>query len=233
VEPFVSSAQSRSAHAGLPVTKPYTHQDLSDQFDSDLIWRRKELSDMKAAVRRADTVSKLVLLRALTTIVYAHWEGYVRVCANAYFEHLMLRKLQYASLERQIYVNSFLVRLDRMSKTRLSVEERCQFVNDILNGGEARFGWMQPDLIDTRSNLSADVIKDICLICGIDGSYFEDKRFFIDVLMLKRRNAVAHGQIEYINEVDMDDLVVDALALMQQFRSLLENKIYMKTYLAA
>jgi RiboL-PSP-HEPN len=115
---------------------------------------------MKAAIKKADAASKSVLLRALITMSYAHWEGYVRICANAYFEHLTLRNLQYSALERQIYVNSFLVRLDRMNKTRLGIEERCKLVNDILDGAGARFGSMQPDLIDTRSNLSADAIKE-------------------------------------------------------------------------
>jgi hypothetical protein len=188
---------------------------------------------MKAAIRKADDASKSVFLRALITMGYAHWEGYVRVCANAYFEHLMLRKLQYRELERQIYVNSFLVRLDTMNKARLGIEGRCKLVNDILDGAEARFGYIQPDLIDTRSNLSADAIKDICLICGVDGTYFEDKRPFIDIIVLRRRNAIAHGQQEYISEADIDSFVAETLALMQHFRTLLENKVYMKTYLAA
>jgi RiboL-PSP-HEPN len=215
------------------MSKLYTVQELSDRFDSDLIWRRKELSDMKAAIERADAASKSVLLRALITMCYAHWEGYVRVCANAYFDHLAVRKLKYSELERQIYVNSFLVRLDAMNKTRLGIEARCQLVNDILDGMGSRFGYINPDLIDTRSNLSADVIRDVCAICGVDGTHFEDKRPFIDVIVLKRRNAIAHGQQEFINETDIDDLVADALALMQHFRSLLENKVYMKAYMAA
>ncbi len=215
------------------MSKPYTQQELSDQFDSDLIWRRKELSDMKAAIKKADAASKSVLLRALITMSYAHWEGYVRVCANAYFEHLMLRKLQYSALERQIYINSFLVRLDTLNKTRLGIEACCKLMNDILDGTGARFGYINPDLIDTRSNLSADAIKDICLICGVDGTYFEGRRPFIDVIVLRRRNAIAHGQQEYISEADIDGLVADTLALMQHFRNLLENKVYMKTYLAA
>jgi hypothetical protein len=215
------------------MSKPYTQEELSDQFESDLIWRRKELSDMKAAIKKADAASKSVLLRALITMVYAHWEGYVRVCANAYFEYLMLRKLQYSALERQIYVNSFLTRLGAMNKTNLAVESRCKLINDILDGTGARFGYIQPDLIDTRSNLSTDVIRDICLICGVDGAHFEGRRTFIDIIVLKRRNAIAHGQQEYIREADIDDLVADTLALMQHFCSLLENKVYMKTYLAA
>jgi hypothetical protein len=213
--------------------KPYTEQDLSDQFDDDLIWRRRELSDMKAAIRAADIASKPVLLRSLITMCYAHWEGYVRSCATNYFEHLSLRKLQYAALERQLYVNSFLLRLDALHRTRLNLTARCRLVNDILDGLENRFGYLNPDLIDTKSNLSADVIKDICLICGVDGNHFEDRRPFIDVIVLRRRNAIAHGKQEYIREADIDDLVAGTLALMQHFRSLLENKIYMRTYRAA
>lgn len=215
------------------MSKPYTQEQLSDQFDSDLIWRRKELSDMKAAIKRADGASKSVLLRALITMCYAHWEGYVRACANAYFEHLTLRKLQYSQLERQIYVNGFLVRLDAMYNTRHGIEARCKLVNDILDGAGARFGYINPDLIDTKSNLSADVIKDICIICGVDGAHFEDRRNFIDRIVLRRRNAIAHGQQEYISEADIDELVAQTLALMTHFSSLLENKVYMKTYLAA
>jgi hypothetical protein len=215
------------------MSKPYTEQNLSDQFDDDLIWRRKELSDMKAAIKAADATSKSVLLRSLITMCYAHWEGYVRTCANKYFEHLTLRKLQYSALERQVYVNSFLIRLDALHKTRVSIEERCKLMNDILDGATGRFGYVHPDLIDTKSNLSADTIKDICLICGVDGAHFEDKRPFIDVIVLKRRNAIAHGQQEYIGEPDIDDLVADTLALMEHFRSLLENKVYMKAYRAA
>lgn len=215
------------------MSKPYTEQDLSDQFDADLIWRRKELSDMKAAIKAADAASKSVLLRALITMCYAHWEGYVRTCANKYFEHLAMRKMQYLAFERQMYVNNFLVRLDALHRSRFSIEARSKLVNEILDGTGGRFGYVHPDLIDTKSNLSTDTMKDICLICSVDGNHFEDRRSFIDVIVLKRRNAIAHGQQEFINEADIDNLVAETLALMHHFRGLLENKVYMKAYLAA
>jgi hypothetical protein len=40
------------------MSKPYTEQNLSDILDADLIWRRKELSDMKAAIKASDPHSK-------------------------------------------------------------------------------------------------------------------------------------------------------------------------------
>lgn len=215
------------------MSKPYSESDLSDIFDSDLIWRRKELSDLKAALRTADAAAKPALLRAIVTMSYAHWEGYVRTCANRYFEHLTLRKKPFADFERQIYVNSFLGRLDALYQSRTSIEGRCKIVNDILDGSNGRFSYLNPDLIDTKSNLNTDVTRDICIVCGIDSIQFESKRAFIDVLLLKRRNAIAHGQQSFIDADEVDDLVADILSLMGVFRTLLENKVYTKAYAAA
>ncbi len=214
------------------MSKPYTESDLSAIFDADLIWRRKELSDMKAAVRCADTTAKPALLRAITAMSYAHWEGYVRTCATRYFEFLTLRRKPFVELERQIYVNAFMARLDALHQSRASIEQRCKLVTDILDGQHNRFSYVNKDLIDTRSNLNSEVIKDICLICGVDPEHFCQRRLFIDIVVLKRRNAIAHGQEEYVGEGEVDDLVANILALMGAFRNLLENKIYTKSYAA-
>jgi RiboL-PSP-HEPN len=214
------------------MSKPYTEQDLSNLFDEDLIWRRRELSDIKAAVKAADFAAKPALLRAAIAMSYAHWEGYVRLCANRYFEFLTLRRMPYSVLERQYYVNSFLLRLDALFKNRLNLETRCALVNEILDGANGTFRYIQPTLIDTKSNLTTDVVKEICLICSVDPSHFEAKRIFIDQLIVKRRNAIAHGQQEFIQEDEVDDLVADLSGLMQHFRALLENKIYLKQYAA-
>ncbi|MCG7946695.1 MAG: MAE_28990/MAE_18760 family HEPN-like nuclease [Candidatus Thiodiazotropha taylori] len=214
------------------MSKPYTEQDLSDIFDSDLVWRRKELSDMKSAIYDADSISRHALLRALVAMSYAHWEGYVRTCATRYFEHLTLRKKFFSDYERQIYVNSMLCRLDSLYQSRTSIKDRCTLINDILDGIGRRFTYINQDLVDTRSNLNTDVVKDICLICGVDSSHFEDKRTFIDLLLLKRRNAIAHGQQEYIRVEEIDDFIANVLSIMSAFRNLLENKVYTKAYAA-
>ncbi|HUP82068.1 MAG TPA: MAE_28990/MAE_18760 family HEPN-like nuclease, partial [Pirellula sp.] len=161
------------------MSKPYTETDFSTIIDSDLTWRRKELSDLKTAVKGADEYSRPVLLRAIITMSYAHWEGYVRTCANRYFEHLTLRKKRFTDFERQIYVNSVLGKLDALHRGDFSVKERCKLVNDILDGGNGRFSYVNPDLVDTRANLNTDVVNDICMICGVDSGHFEQNRPFL------------------------------------------------------
>jgi hypothetical protein len=214
------------------MSKPYQEADLSDILDEDLVWRRKELSDIKAAIKKADIAARPAFLRAVLAMGYAHWEGYVRTCANRYFEFLVLRKMAFVELERQIYVNSVLVRLDALSAGKVGIEARCKLVNDILDGTAGVFARLNPTLVDTRSNLSTDAIKDICIVCAVDSAYFESKRTFIDTLLLKRRNAIAHGQLTFIDQDEIDGLIAEVLGLMSSFRNLLENKVYLRTYAA-
>ena len=91
-----------------------------------------------------------------------------------------------------------------------------------------RFSYLNPDLIDTGSNLNADVIKNICIVCGVDSLHFEGERVFLDTILLKRRNAIAHGQLEFIQADEVDGLIEKLLAIMNAFRALLENKVYTK-----
>ncbi|MGL4844126.1 MAG: MAE_28990/MAE_18760 family HEPN-like nuclease [Aeromonas veronii] len=214
------------------MSKPFTEDDLSSFFNSELTWRRKELSDLKSAIRNADKHAQSVLLKSIVSMSYAHWEGYIKACANKYFEHLCIRRKSYFEFEQQIYINSFLIRLDALHKSRLNIKDRCKLVTDILDGRNSRFSYINPDLIDTKSNLNSEVMSEICLVCGIDPKHFIDNKTFIDVILLKRRNAIAHGQQESIDARDVDYLISESLSLMETFKGLLENKVYTKSYSA-
>lgn len=214
------------------MSKPYTAEDLTAIFDAEMTWRRKELSDLKAAIRSADGFSRPPLIKAVIAMSYAHWEGYVRTCATRYFEHLTLRKRPFMELERQIYVNSMLSRVEALHHGRVSLKERCKLVNDILDGGSGRFAYLNPDLIDTHSNLNTGVVCDICTICGVDSKHFEDNSSFLDLILLRRRNAIAHGEQDCVDAFDVNVFVANVLSLMAAFRNLLENKIYLKAYVA-
>ena len=102
----------------LPMTKPFSEFDLSDQLVSDRTWRIREISDLQSAVNKADPIGRRVLLRASVAICYAHWEGYVRFAARKYLEHIALRKIPFKDLDRQFLRNYFLPRLGASSSKR-------------------------------------------------------------------------------------------------------------------
>ena len=215
------------------LSKPYTEDELSSQLESELNWRRRELSDLKLAISKADVAARPVLLRALVAMAYAHWEGFVRTGASKYFMHLTLKKRRYTDLDLQFYKNSFLARLDAFFRSRISTKESCRFIALILDSQELRFSFINSQLVDTKSNLSTEVIKDLCLVCSFESQFFEDNRFFIDVSLLKKRNAIAHGQDDGIETNEVDAYVDTALSLMEHFKALIENKVYTKAYLRA
>lgn len=191
------------------------------------------MSDLKSAIRSADSIAKRVLLRSLVTMSYAHWEGYARASATKYFTHIAIKKRSFRELERQFYTNYFLVRLDAFYRSKSSTKEACAFIASILDSQECRFAYINSQLIDTKSNLNTDVIKDLCIVCGFDGSFFEGNRFFIDATLLKKRNAIAHGQDDGIDECDVDEFVDKTLSLLEQFKTLIENKVYTRGYLVS
>jgi hypothetical protein len=173
-----------------------------------------------------------VLLRALITICYAHWEGYIRFAARKYLEHVALRKFQYDELDRQFLRNYFLPRLAALSNSKTSVAERCALVDDVLNSFDRRFTRVNDDLINTKANLNSDVFADICLVCGIATEPFADKSTFLDVVLLKRRNEIAHGEDTFVAVEDLDEITNETVALMRGFGDLLENRVYLGEYKA-
>jgi hypothetical protein len=212
------------------VSKPYSDADFSAQITADRSWRLKEISDLKTACTKADPNLSRVLLRALVTICYAHWEGYVRFAARKYLEHVALRKFQYKDLDRQFLRNYFLPRLAALSTSKTSLAERCALVDEVLNSSERRFSRVNEDLVNTKANLNFEVFTDICLVCSVLAPTFADKATFIDVLLLKRRNAIAHGEDTYIEIGDLNELTNETITIMRSFGDALENHVFLREY---
>ncbi|MGY3585798.1 hypothetical protein ACVIGB_005145 [Bradyrhizobium sp. USDA 4341] len=157
----------------------------------------------------------------------------MRLTARKYLEHIALRRFQYGELDRQFFRNYFLPRLAALSTSRTSISERCNLVDEILNASNRRFSKVNEDLINTKANLNHDVLIDICLVCGIPTELFADHKTFLDIVLLKRRNEIAHGEDTLVSINDLDELTTKTIALMRSFGDLLENRIYLKEYRAA
>lgn len=214
------------------MSKAYTEDDFYFQLNQDFNWRLKEISSLKTSIIRSSTVDKPVLLRSIVTIIYAHWEGHVKFCANKYFEHITLKKLPFENLSKQIYRNYFLPRLAEVANSNMSVFQKCDLIDLIIDSLDKRFSRINQNLIDTGSNLNISVLQKICLICDVDFKSFADDEDFIDRIILKRRNSIAHGEETYIDVDELDEIAAKSIDLMRRFRDELQNNVALQKYLS-
>lgn len=212
------------------MSKPFSDEDLAFQLSRDLTWRIKEISDLKSAVLLSDAIARPALLRALVTVAYAHWEGHVKFSAQKYLTHVALRKIAYASLTRQFLRNDFLPKLATIGQK--SVKDRGDLIDDILDGGDRRFVYVNDNLINTKSNLNFEVLCDICRVCGTNPDIFADHENFIDVILLKRRNSIAHGEETFVGVEDLNPLTEQTIGLMRTFSNDLQSKAHLGHYRA-
>jgi len=75
-------------------------EELNDQLSSELAWRKKELSVIKSLIDTGSfsTSKKTALLRSGVTILYAHWEGFIKQAASIYLEFVSMQRLPYDKL---------------------------------------------------------------------------------------------------------------------------------------
>lgn len=209
---------------------PATADALADLLNADRTWRIRELSDLSTAIKNADEAGRPVLMRALVAITYAHWEGYVKSAAQQYLEFVARRKFYFRQLDRQHVKNYFMPRLDSLSQSRHSFAMKCKIIEDILNSADTQFKRVHPDLIRT-DNLNSQVMESICEVCGVDPQPYLDKAEYIDDKLLKRRNAIAHGEDILVPVEDLKSITDPAIELMRRFGNDIENALVLKKYL--
>ena len=109
-----------------------------------------------------------------------------------------------------------------------------QVVDFIVHNLDERFRLPNIQLVDTESNLSTGVLKNILMCIGQPEAWseFEDKQRTIDVALLATRNEIAHTGRTDREEVPLEELLRDVLDLLERFKTLLENSAATKKYLA-
>jgi len=216
----------------LAKSKFLSLEDFSISLDQELIWRRKEISDLRQAIRDCASTSQNSLIRAFVPLSYAHWEGFVISVAKMYFSFITTRRLKYSELEKHFMRLTFLKRLDALSQSKSSLDGKLKLLLEIDRARELRFSSVSPDIIDSGSNLNTDQTRQICTVCGISADFLSGHEDFLDVELLKRRNQIAHGEWATIGADQVDSLSDGVLDLMTMFRNEIENAIVGETYRA-
>lgn len=207
-----------------------TLEQLSDKLASELAWRKKELSALKALIdlKSFSRGKQNALLRSGITMLYAHWEGFIKVAANSYLEFVAMQNLPYNKLSNNFVALAMKDKLDQASQTNKATiysEVADFFLNKLTERSIIKY----ENRIAT-SNLSSSVFKEIVCLLGLDYDFFESKEVLIDERLIKKRNMIAHGNYLDIDEQQYDELHSQIVAIMDIFRNKIDNCASTKQY---
>lgn len=201
-----------------------TKDELLQKIDDDLIWRRRELSSFRAAIQDTGPLPgrRSSLLRAGVALLYAHWEGFVKRCGAYYLEFVANQGKKASELQVNFIAVKFKSRLTEANKSN-KPSASAELVEFFCTRLDDRLRIPHRGIIDTKSNLSSSVLREIVWILGLDMSPYETKCHLIDSSLLDRRNHIAHGDVLDIGLEDYLTLHDEVMFLIDTFRTQLQN----------
>ncbi|GBF81494.1 MAE_28990/MAE_18760 family HEPN-like nuclease [Aphanothece sacrum] len=205
--------------------KRQTAEQLSDRLSDDLIWRKKELSELKSLVENKGFSPQKhnLLTRSGICILYSHWEGFVKLAANSYLEYVRLKKLRYEQLSSNflsLAMKDKLKEAKETNKASLYIPVCDFFLVELHNKSS-----LPKEAISTASNLSSEVFKEITYILGLDFSLYSTKSKLIDEKLLKNRNEIAHGNYLMIDTEEYIELHTEVIGMLDTFKTQIENAV--------
>lgn len=207
-------------------------EELNSSLSTDLAWRKKELTTIYLQIQKEkrDHI-KEAFIRMAVPMLYAHWEGYIKNSSSWYLQLVSRQKEKYSAL-----TSNFLAIACRGTIKEVSMSNQTylhsQLVDFLLYNTEEKAVIPYKGIIETESNLSSRVLKNILFTIGISNDGFWAKKSLeIDGKLLNNRNKIVHGERNNVpleSYLDLHILVIDSLS---HIKSTIENAAATKHYL--
>jgi hypothetical protein len=212
-----------------------TTDDLQDFLDEALSWRRVEMHALKGAVSAATaagagTPLARAMSRAGITLLYAHWEGYVREACKAYLSFVAKRRIRSSELNDGLLL-TMLAALHRRMES--GDDDARETMIELVRSGGAPRARLPRDVVNTRSNLRHSVVEEVLSGVGLDSARFQTKAHLIDKSLCDSRNSIAHGRELFPSASDFEDLHSEVLRMMEDVRDHILSEARSSGYLVA
>lgn len=209
-----------------------TVDQLFDRIAEDQSWRKKEVSIFAAQAAGSRGAVQAALLRPMVAILYAHWEGFIKNSVHYYMLYLSSLNRPLNELRHEIAAVCMRNRIRAASPAQKIGPhiEVIRFLRD--KGSEPANIPIRKDEIDTESNLSSSVLKDLLTSIGCSYSAYERYGDLIDDQLVSSRNKIAHGENYYIEMAEWEDLRQAIFSIMDDIAFQIVEAAEKKSYLA-
>ena len=204
---------------------------LQDLLDKDMAWRRKELIDIKLLIHSTQNPT---LCRAGIALLSAHFEGFVKQAANYYVVYVASQNIKLSQLSTNfVAIHSGKVFNPCATSNKITVYQKA--IDDFLENYTTlnfKVGYSpEHPIIQTESNPSSAVVKNILDSIGLDFLPYETKAHYIDTDLLSNRHSIVHGEKVLIEISDFDKTFDIITGIMRQFSGQVLDAAINKRYL--
>lgn len=171
------------------------------QIEEDLEWRIAELTYLKKETLLTPSTSDKyrTYLRALWTLLYAHYEGFSKFAWDLYLDHIKSSKINRCDCKEPIQILSLEKEFKRL-RGDLSHQNIWNFINLQVPFLLSECVEL-PITLSTNNNLWPDIFIENMNKIGIPHESITSEDRKIKALVL-RRNEIAHGKRMIIKSLD-------------------------------
>ncbi|MZP30877.1 hypothetical protein GTO91_14250 [Heliobacterium undosum] len=205
--------------------------ELQDFLDQSLSKRKRELTTLRFILLQCKrTHERDTLLRATLPMLYAHWEGFIKESSIAYLDYVLRQGIPLGNLTRNFIA---LTLRGKIVSAGLSKKNQVhkELIDLILDHAKHVASYNPNEVIDTQSNLSSNVLRDIMHTVGINfDNMWQKKVPLIDHQLLKSRNEIAHGELVPVDVTLYEQLHKFVIESLEQYKTALENAVALEAY---
>ena len=182
------------------------------ELQRDLDWREAEIAMMRLFLTNstADKLDRTVLLRASWALLYAHFEGFSKFALTVYYDNLQRLGVKCGELapSTQAFALASWLKETRSATARDFVSRVRDFEASILMSAVSF-----PE-VQTNSNLWPQKLDELLQDADLSVQSLE-KHYNKLKTLVARRNKIAHGEQDLINElpyyISYENAVIDVL----------------------
>ena len=207
--------------------------ELSEVLDKASAWRKKEIAALRILIKTQKKPYEREMLRRIAIpILYGHWEGFAKQAATSYLDLVIRQRRPYRELKSNFMAIATRGKIREAEPSR-RISPYITLVDTILDKMDTKINFNSKQIIDTESNLSSDVLKNIFATIGIPyDSILAGKELLIDGSLLKNRNGVAHGEYIQIDSDTYNQLHQLVVELIDHIKNVIESQARTQAYLS-